>query len=153
MRDSKFRPTTRPLICTGKTSTRTYKSLCLRCLRLIRFANRLNGDYNPLHAAPDLGTKMDFGGTILHGLYSWNAVAHGIVQKLASSNPRALREFSARFASPVKPGDTLITEAWVLGEGEDGFEEVRFVTKNQNDKPVLSNGRALLRRRFDSSKI
>ncbi|KIW77618.1 hypothetical protein Z517_10064 [Fonsecaea pedrosoi CBS 271.37] len=106
---------------------------------------RLNGDYNPLHAVPDLGQKMGFGGTILHGMYSWNAVAHGILKQMASSDPQTLREFSARFASPVKPGDTLITEIWRMGIGHEGFEDVRFVTKNQKGVPVLSNGRALFR--------
>ncbi|TVY92549.1 Enoyl-CoA hydratase, peroxisomal, partial [Lachnellula willkommii] len=28
---------------------------------------RLNGDYNPLHATPEPGQKMGFGGTIMHG--------------------------------------------------------------------------------------
>lgn len=31
---------------------------------------RLNGDYNPLHATPEPGQKMGFGGAIMHGLFS-----------------------------------------------------------------------------------
>jgi hypothetical protein len=31
---------------------------------------RLNGDYNPLHATPEPGKAMGFGGAIMHGLYS-----------------------------------------------------------------------------------
>ncbi|OAL23779.1 hypothetical protein AYO22_06098 [Fonsecaea multimorphosa] len=98
--------------------------------------------------ATGAGLKLPIwaGGAILHGLYSWNAVAHGILKEVGFSNPRALREFSARFASPAKPGDTLITKLWTVGTGEDGFEDIRFVTMNQTGKPVLSNGRALLRR-------
>ncbi|OQU94616.1 MaoC like domain-containing protein [Cladophialophora immunda] len=61
---------------------------------------RLNGDYNPLHAGPDLGQKMGFGGAILHGLYSWNTVAHGILKQAGFSNPRAPGVLSAiRFSS------------------------------------------------------
>lgn len=106
----------------------------------------MNGDYNPLHATPEPGKKMGFGGTIIHGLFSWNSAAHGILRELGGSNPANLREFQARFASPVRPGDKLTTEMWRMGNAQaDGFEEVRFVTKNQAGKAVLSNGRCLLK--------
>ncbi|KAK2749303.1 hypothetical protein FQN55_003628 [Onygenales sp. PD_40] len=105
---------------------------------------RLNGDYNPLHATPEPGQKMGFGGVIIHGLFSWNMAAHGILKQLGGSDPRNIREFQARFASPVIPGDKLVTEMWRTGTMEDGFEEVRFVVKNGKGKVVLSNGRALV---------
>ncbi|KAH8695390.1 putative peroxisomal dehydratase [Talaromyces proteolyticus] len=107
---------------------------------------RLNGDYNPLHATPEPGQKMGFGGTIIHGLYSWNATAHAVLRELGGSDPKHLREFQARFASPVRPGDRLTTEMWKIGEADnDGFQEVRFITKNQDGKVVLSNGRAVVK--------
>jgi acyl dehydratase len=114
----------------------------------------LNGDYNPLHATPEPGKKMGFGGTIIHGLYSWNATAHAVLRELGGSNPKNLQEFQARFASPVRPGDKLTTEMWKTGEtNKDGFEEVRFVTKNQDGKTVLSNGRALVKIANRNSKL
>ncbi|KAJ9191622.1 hypothetical protein DTO164E3_7783 [Paecilomyces variotii] len=106
---------------------------------------RLNGDYNPLHATPEPGANMGFGGVIMHGLFAWNTAAHGILKELGGSEPQNLKEFQARFAAPVIPGDKLTTEIWRTGSLQDGFEEIRFVTKNQNGKVVLSNGRALLR--------
>ncbi|KAL4896538.1 HotDog domain-containing protein [Aspergillus ambiguus] len=106
---------------------------------------RLNGDYNPLHATPEPGVKMGFGGVIIHGLFSWNSAAHGILRELGGSDPKNFKEFQARFASPVIPGDKLTTEIWRMGNVEDGFEEVRFVTKNQKGKAVLSNGRCLVK--------
>ncbi|MCJ1371428.1 hypothetical protein MMC20_002643 [Loxospora ochrophaea] len=112
---------------------------------------RLNGDYNPLHADPTPGTKMGFGGTIMHGLFSWNSAAHALLQTLGNSDPANLREFQARFAAPVKPGDKLVTRAWRMGKivGDDddggGWEEVRFVTSVEGGKVVLSNGRAVMR--------
>ncbi|KAJ5364302.1 dehydratase NIT22 [Penicillium cataractarum] len=115
---------------------------------------RLNGDYNPLHADPVPGQKMGFGGTIIHGLFSWNSAAHGILRELGGSNPENLKEFQARFASPVRPGDKLTTEIWRTGDVQaGGFEEIRFVTKNQNDKVVLSNGRALVKVTGVTSKL
>lgn len=115
---------------------------------------RLNGDYNPLHATPEPGTKMGFGGIIIHGLYSWNATAHGVLKELGGSDPKNLREFQARFASPVRPGDKLTTEIWRTGEvDKDGFEDIRFSTKNQSGKAVLANGRALLKVSTKRSKL
>ncbi|KAL1986227.1 hypothetical protein VTN96DRAFT_6742 [Rasamsonia emersonii] len=106
---------------------------------------RLNGDYNPLHATPEPGQKMGFGGIIIHGLFSWNSTAHGLLKELGGSDPQNLREFQARFSAPVRPGDKLTTEVWRMGTFQDGFEEVRFVTKNDKGKVVLSNGRALIK--------
>ncbi|GMF89104.1 unnamed protein product [Aspergillus oryzae] len=113
----------------------------------------LNGDYNPLHATPEPGQKMGFGGVIIHGLFSWNSAAHGILRELGGSDPKNLREFQARFASPVLPGDKLTTEIWRTGNIEDGFEEVRFVTTNNRGKVVLSNGRCLLKVTGSKSKL
>jgi peroxisomal enoyl-CoA hydratase 2 len=106
---------------------------------------RLNGDYNPLHATPEPGKKMGFGGAILHGLYSWNTTCHGILKQLGGSDPANMKEFQARFAAPVKPGDKLVTEMWKTGDVHDGWQEVRFVTRVEGGKVVLSNGRALMR--------
>jgi len=106
----------------------------------------LNGDYNPLHATPEPGKKMGFGGCIIHGLFSWNSTAHGILYELGGSDPKNIKEFQARFAAPVKPGDKLVTRMWKMGNpGLDGFEEVRFVTSVEGGKQVLSNGRAVVR--------
>lgn len=97
---------------------------------------------------------MGFGGTIIHGLFSWNSAAHGILRELGGSNAENLKEFQARFASPVRPGDKLTTEIWRTGDVQaDGFEEIRFVTKNQSGKVVLSNGRALVKVTGAKSKL
>ena len=107
---------------------------------------RLNGDYNPLHVTPEPGEAMGFGGTIIHGLYSWNAACHQLLQLLGGSDPANIKEFAARFASPVKAGDTLVTQMWHLGEKDsEGWEDVRFVTSVKGGKVCLSNGRAKMK--------
>ncbi|ERF74413.1 hypothetical protein EPUS_06591 [Endocarpon pusillum Z07020] len=106
---------------------------------------RLNGDYNPLHATPEPGQKMGFGGAIMHGLFSWNATCHGLLKELGGSNPANIKEFQARFASPVKPGDKLLTEMWRTGEKKDGWEEIRFLTRVEGGKVCVSNGRAMMK--------
>lgn len=107
---------------------------------------RLNGDYNPLHATPEPGQKMGFGGAIMHGLFSWNAAAHALLKELGASDPSNIKEFQARFASPVKPGDKLVTDMWRTGNVDsNGFEEIRFTTKVEGGKVCLSNGKALVK--------
>lgn len=71
------------------------------------------------------------------------------MQAFGGSDSANLKEFQARFASPVKPGDKLVIEMWRCGEveGEDGkgWEEIRFTTRVEGGKVCLSNGRAVVR--------
>jgi len=106
---------------------------------------RLNGDYNPLHVHPEMGVKMGFGGPIMHGLFTFNVAAHGVLKAIGGGDPANMKEFQARFAAPVKPGDKLVTDIWRSGELKEGWEEIRFVTKVEGGKVVLSNGRALMK--------
>jgi len=107
---------------------------------------RLNGDYNPLHIDPTPGKKMGFGGVIIHGLYSWNVTAHALVKLLGGGDPASIKEYAARFASPVKPGDTVVTEMWRTGNKDsEGWEDIRFVASVKGGKVCLSNGRAKMR--------
>lgn len=80
----------------------------------------------------------------MHGLFSWNSACHGLLQTLGGSDPANIKEFQARFAAPVKPGDKLVTEAWKTGKFEEDWEEIRFITRVEGGKVVLSNGRALM---------
>lgn len=114
--------------------------------------DRLNGDYNPLHATPEPGQQMGFGGAIMHGLASWNVTAHALLKAMGGSDPANIKEFQARFAAPVKPGDKLTIEMWRTNDVKDGWEEVRFLTK-VGSKVVLSNGRALMKVVGGKSKL
>lgn len=116
---------------------------------------RLNGDYNPLHIDPTPGKEMGFGGVIIHGLYSWNTSAHALVKLLGGGNPASIREYGARFASPVRPGDITVTEMWRAGSKDgEGWEDIRFqVTVKQTGKVCLSNGRAKMKVKSGNSKL
>ena len=97
---------------------------------------------------------MGFGGTIMHGLFSWNTTCHGLVKELGGSDPANIKEFQARFASPVKPGDKLVTQIWRTGEKDSqGWEEIRFVTSVEGGKVCLSNGRAKMKVASRASKL
>ena len=92
---------------------------------------------------------MGFGGVILHGLIAWNISAHIILREICVSDGRNLREFTARFASPVKPGDKLIVEIWKQGkidaDGEEEWKEVRFRASVEGGRVALSDGRAVVK--------
>jgi peroxisomal enoyl-CoA hydratase 2 len=88
----------------------------------------------------------------MHGLFTYNCAAFAVLKTLGGSNPANLREFSARFAAPVRAGDVLETQMWRIGEFDGEFEEVRFVTLVKG-KAVLSHGRALVRPVGGGTKI
>jgi acyl dehydratase len=97
---------------------------------------------------------MGFGGPIIHGLFSWNTSAHAVLQQFGNSDPANMKEFQARFAAPVKPGDKLVTEMWKTGEKDgEGFEEIRFTVRVEGGKTVLTNGRALVKTGAQKSKL
>lgn len=104
---------------------------------------RLNGDYNPLHAVPDAGVKMGLGGVIIHGLYTYSSTCHGLLRQMCNGDANRLKVYQARFVSPVRPGDKLVTDMWSTGI-MDGLEEVRFTTRKGDGQIVLGNGRALI---------
>lgn len=100
---------------------------------------RLSGDFNPLHADPDIANQAGFARPILHGLCSLGVASWSITQALADGNFHALKHLELRFTSPVYPGETIRTEMW--GSGDDVKFRARVV---ERDVVVLNNGRARL---------
>lgn len=64
---------------------------------------------------PSIGARTGFGGVILHGLSTYGFAARHLVSAIGGNDPSSLKYFSARFTSPVRPGDELETRAWDLG--------------------------------------
>lgn len=77
---------------------------------------RLSGDYNPLHADPEVAAKGGFPRPILHGLCTYGVAAHALLRTYCDYDPSALTEISVRFSSPVYPGETIRTEMWRRGD-------------------------------------
>ncbi|WP_372072645.1 MaoC/PaaZ C-terminal domain-containing protein [Tistrella mobilis] len=101
---------------------------------------RLSGDPNPLHADPAVARGAGFDRPILHGLCSYGVAAWSILQATGGGDPARLTALSARFSSPVFPGETLRTEIW-----REGPEDYAFRTRvPARDVTVLSHGRARL---------
>ena len=99
---------------------------------------RLSGDYNPLHADPDVAAIANFRAPILHGLCTFGVASWSLLASLADAEPAALRSMSARFTNPVYPGETLVTEIWT------GADTAFRTTAKERGAVVLDNGRARL---------
>lgn len=103
---------------------------------------RLMGDYNPLHADPAVAAKAGFERPILHGLASYGLVAHALLRRCCGGDPARLKALDIRFAAPVYPGETLVTEIWRV-PGHPAQVQLRARVL-ERDKVVLSHGFAEL---------
>ena len=95
---------------------------------------RLSGDFNPLHASPQMAKMGGFDKPILHGLCTYGHVGRAVLKNLCDGDPAKFKSFAARFAGVVFPGDTLTTKGWQLEPG-------KFVIQvtQQDGKTVISN--------------
>lgn len=101
---------------------------------------RLSGDYNPLHADPEIATKAGFEKPILHGLCTFGIACQSLVRAVAGSDASRLRAMGARFTKPVYPGETIRTEYW---NGANGALQFRCISVERKEV-VLDRGTATL---------
>jgi acyl dehydratase len=73
---------------------------------------RLSGDYNPLHADPEVARSAGYERPILHGLCTFGIAGHAILKTCCGYDPDRIRSTSVRFTAPVFPGETIRTEMW-----------------------------------------
>jgi acyl dehydratase len=99
---------------------------------------RLTGDRAPIHADPDLAKAAGFARPILHGLGIFGVVGHAILKATCAYDPSRLRALSARFASPVYPGETIRTAIWVDTASTGGLD-LRFRASVVGREPVVLN--------------
>ena len=101
---------------------------------------RLSGDLNPLHLNPEFARRGGFDRPILHGLCTYGYATRAILHQTCGGDPQRFREFKARFAEVVYPGETLTTEGWRAGDG-------RFIIQARTERAVvLRNAFALVGR-------
>jgi len=100
---------------------------------------RLSGDYNPLHADPDVAIAAGFERPILHGLCTFGVACHGLVKAVLGYDSSRLKEMRLRFSAPVYPGETIRVEYW-----QDGDTLSFRALVVERDVVVLNNGCAII---------
>ena len=98
---------------------------------------RLSGDYNPLHADPEVARSVGFARPILHGLCTFGVAGRAILRAMCGNDQARLKSMQLRFSSPVYPGETVRTELW--RDGANVSFRARVVAR---DTIVLNNGLA-----------
>ena len=107
---------------------------------------RLNGDLNPLHIDPQFSILGGFERPILHGLCTEGIAVRCVTEEFASNDPGKVVAIKARFAKPVYPGQTIITEMW------DNGDKIHFqCIVKETQKPCLTGGWVRISR--DASKL
>lgn len=107
----------------------------------------VSGANDPLHLDPAFGRGQGFGGTIAQGLLVFGTLSEFVIGRLP--DPRCWihgGRLEARFRRPVRPGDTLVAQAVLVGEGA-GEPTVRteYRVWCENDhREVVVVGRALV---------
>ncbi|KAI7860185.1 MaoC like domain-containing protein [Circinella umbellata] len=135
-------PPNRPADATDTFSTTRTQALIFR----------LNGDFNPLHADPNIAQAVGFPRPILHGLCSYGKSAHSILKNFGDNDRLRFKSIHARFAKPVLPGETVTISMWKVPGPEPKTEGVIFNAK-VGDRVVLSNGLAVLYKEPQESKL
>lgn len=91
-----------------------------------------SGDHNPIHVDEAFARSVGLPGIIAHGMLQM-----GLMARVAAPPGRPLTRLSCRFATMVRPGDTVTFSA---SEGQEG--RVALTALNQRGEAVLTKGQA-----------
>ncbi|MFN8113857.1 MAG: MaoC family dehydratase N-terminal domain-containing protein [Solirubrobacterales bacterium] len=100
-----------------------------------------SGDFTPFHLDAELARAIGLPGIILHGLYTYGQLAHGLLEPFGG-DPRVLRELAARFRRPSVPERELVVAGLVTSSSGPRIEVACAV--EQGGKEVVSAGEAVL---------
>ncbi|AFM15938.1 acyl dehydratase [Mycolicibacterium chubuense NBB4] len=104
---------------------------------------RLSGDRNPLHSDPWFARELaGFPKPILHGLCTYGVAGRALVAELGGGDATKVTAVTARFTSPVFPGETLTTSIWRLDGGRAVFTTEAADPDGTNVRTVLEDGEA-----------
>ena len=102
---------------------------------------RLSGDRNPLHSDPWFARELaGFPKPILHGLCTYGVSGRALVAELGNGDAARVTSITARFTSPVFPGETLTTLIWRTDPGRAVFRTEAAAGDGSNARVVLEDG-------------
>lgn len=102
---------------------------------------RLSGDRNPLHSDPWFARELaGFPKPILHGLCTYGVSGRALIAELGDGDASRITAISARFTSPVFPGDVLTTSIWRLESGRAVFRTEAASPDRSDARLVLDDG-------------
>ncbi|MCH9666959.1 MAG: MaoC family dehydratase N-terminal domain-containing protein [Actinomycetia bacterium] len=102
---------------------------------------RLSGDRNPLHSDPWFARELaGFPKPILHGLCTYGVAGRALIADLGGGDASRITAISARFTSPVFPGDVLTTSIWRLESGRAVFRTEAANPDRSDARLVLDDG-------------
>jgi acyl dehydratase len=100
-----------------------------------------SGDFTPFHLDAELARAIGLPGIILHGLYTYGQLVHGLLEPFGC-DPRVLRSLSARFRRPAVPERELLVTGLVTAA--DGPRIEVSCAVSQGGRDVVSAGEAVL---------
>jgi acyl dehydratase len=101
---------------------------------------RWSGDLNPLHVDAAVAQAAGFERPILHGLCSYGIAGLAVTEALCGGDATRLTRLDLRFAHPVSPGETLVTEIWPLAPGRAALRVRAPVRADTRTQTVLDHG-------------
>lgn len=99
----------------------------------------VSGDFNPIHVDARAGMAAGLGGVILHGMCTWAWLSDACVAFFG--DPVRVRKVRARFAKPLRPGDT-VTFRGRCAAIEGSTVRVEVEARNQEGDEVLKGASA-----------
>lgn len=93
------------------------RSISMTTSRRSALIYRLSGDWNPLHADPEVARKAGFERPISHGLGTMGVATRALLATYCDNEAHRLTKMFVRFSKPVYPGETLKVDMF-----EDGNE-------------------------------
>lgn len=104
------------------------------------FLYRLSGDYNPLHVDEQFAQMGGFAKPIMHGQCTMGHVARQLLDGIVGGDQKRFKSIQLRFAGPMFPGETIVTEAWKVSATEYIFQS----KVKETGKVCVNNGRFLV---------
>jgi acyl dehydratase len=102
---------------------------------------RLSGDYNPVHADPEVAKKAGFPEPWLAGMCSMGLATRACIEKFCNNDPDRIQSMFVRFKSVGFPGETMRYEFYKTDTGA----RFRVRSVERADVVILDRGEVLFR--------